>query len=621
MKGGGDICDCLTASLGNKVWNDSNGNGLQDAGETVRAGVRVELYEVNNAKLGLMVASQTTDQYGNYLFSELPPGDYAVRFIAPEGTMFTSANMGLADEIDSDADPTSGFTGIYTLNAGDRNTTVDAGLIEKECPTTPNPDAAQVCEDRSTTFNVLANDLGVGLTLINVAHESAALDVTFKSKGGVISFNAQGDVTYQSMANYYGFDKLVYTLRDASGKTFTQTVDIEVQAVSDAPNPAAGAAYHPGGWETSYVGADKLRHWVHGYTLNDFGPFKDSADALQQFGTYNKDHSVADDTDKAAFVRLYGLTTNAGTADILFDGKVLDFSAGQTYDIALDDIKAGKLDLDFHKAYVTYSLKFAWVDSGSEVADADCQGSIVSTDGLVKISTPVALDLNGDGHIGVTGATSSSQKDTGAPLGHTVQFDIDGDGKADTIERFDGSGDGILVDNRDGLVGTQMDGTRLFGNDNGAFSNGYDKLAQLDVNGDGRLDGSELQGLLVWVDNGDAQVQDGELRTLGAAGIAAVSTQMHVTVDDQGRGHLESSATRVDGSELMSEDVFFARVEELPSPCDVIAGGDHTMDSLIGAAVPETAALAQAADVHDVSEAAELLRKIGAALHWEAAPA
>ncbi len=32
------------AKIGDKVWNDTNGNGIQDTGETGKAGVKVELY-------------------------------------------------------------------------------------------------------------------------------------------------------------------------------------------------------------------------------------------------------------------------------------------------------------------------------------------------------------------------------------------------------------------------------------------------------------------------------------------------------------------------------------------------------------------------------------------------
>ncbi|MBS0343025.1 MAG: hypothetical protein JSS56_21135, partial [Proteobacteria bacterium] len=85
----------------------------------------------------------------------------------------------------------------------------------------------------------------------------------------------------------------------------------------------------------------------------------------------------------------------------------------------------------------------------------------------------------------------------------------------------------------------------------------------------------------------------------------------------EGRGHLQSSATRDDGSQLMSEDVFFAHAQDLPAAADVLGGGESALDALVGAGNPSTGAIASAldvSDVSDVSDAAELLRRISAAL-------
>ena len=173
-----------------------------------------------------------------------------------------------------------------------------------------------------------------------------------------------------------------------------------------------------------------------------------------------------------------------------------------------------------------------------------------------KAHSPSAIDMNGDGRIGVTGATSSIDKDEGAALGRTVSFDIDGDGDRDTIEWFAG-GDGILVDNRDGMAADDMSGARLFGDEGGRYANGYEKLAELDANGDGAISGDELDGLALWMDDGDAVVERGEMVSASDAGVASISTAMTEEVED-GRAHMRSTATMADGSTRMSEDVWFA---------------------------------------------------------------
>jgi len=68
-------------SLGDTVWLDANNNGLLDAGETGIENVTVELLDSG----GAVIATDVTDANGNYLFSDLPPGDYSVRITAPAG--------------------------------------------------------------------------------------------------------------------------------------------------------------------------------------------------------------------------------------------------------------------------------------------------------------------------------------------------------------------------------------------------------------------------------------------------------------------------------------------------------------------------------------------------------
>ncbi|WP_293682485.1 SdrD B-like domain-containing protein, partial [Spirosoma sp. 48-14] len=118
----------LPASLGDYVWLDTNKNGQQDPTETGVASVTAVLYD---AVSGTVVSTTVTDSQGKYLFTNLDPGSYYVKFTAPVGTTFTSANVG-ADATDSDVASLtgqSGTTGTYSLTAGQQELTVDAGLI------------------------------------------------------------------------------------------------------------------------------------------------------------------------------------------------------------------------------------------------------------------------------------------------------------------------------------------------------------------------------------------------------------------------------------------------------------------------------------------------------------
>ncbi|MBN1558615.1 hypothetical protein JW998_00080, partial [candidate division KSB1 bacterium] len=116
-----------SASLGNYIWDDLNNDGIQDAGEPGVDGVTVNLYKSDGTTL---LGTTTTAGGGIYGFANLAPGDYIVEFVAPVGWGFTKQDQGSDDTKDSDADPTTGRSHIVSLDAGENDPTIDAGLVE-----------------------------------------------------------------------------------------------------------------------------------------------------------------------------------------------------------------------------------------------------------------------------------------------------------------------------------------------------------------------------------------------------------------------------------------------------------------------------------------------------------
>lgn len=118
-----------TGAIADFVWEDTNGNGLQDGGEPGLAGVTVTLYAASDPLTPLM--STTTNASGLYGFAGLAPGDYIVSFdlttAAAPGLVFTVADAGSDDAVDSDADPVSGRTGTISVSSGEVVDTIDAG--------------------------------------------------------------------------------------------------------------------------------------------------------------------------------------------------------------------------------------------------------------------------------------------------------------------------------------------------------------------------------------------------------------------------------------------------------------------------------------------------------------
>lgn len=123
------------ASLGDYVWLDRDADGYQDEGELPLPGVTVTLFNADGTPVidinGDPVAPQQTDANGNYLFTNLVPGDYYIQFTPPAGYHRSPANVigeTIGDEFDSDADPLTGRTEVTTLSSGENDSTWDAGF-------------------------------------------------------------------------------------------------------------------------------------------------------------------------------------------------------------------------------------------------------------------------------------------------------------------------------------------------------------------------------------------------------------------------------------------------------------------------------------------------------------
>ena len=101
-------------ALGDFVWDDLDGDGVQDAGEPGVEGVGVTLFQVDpGGGAPIEIGTDTTDVDGLYLFTDLPPGEYYVVFdlaTLPTGSVVTFQDQGGDDTVDSDADPITGQT-------------------------------------------------------------------------------------------------------------------------------------------------------------------------------------------------------------------------------------------------------------------------------------------------------------------------------------------------------------------------------------------------------------------------------------------------------------------------------------------------------------------------------
>ena len=118
--------------IGDFVWDDRNGNGMQEPGEPGIANVEVQLLGPNQ-----FFASTTTSSSGAYLFTNVATGSYSV-FIPtlPPGYTFTLSFQGYPFE-DSNFDQ-SGLASVFLSSNNRQDLTIDAGLIRRNQPV-PEP--------------------------------------------------------------------------------------------------------------------------------------------------------------------------------------------------------------------------------------------------------------------------------------------------------------------------------------------------------------------------------------------------------------------------------------------------------------------------------------------------
>ncbi len=163
------LCNMAPVQIGNRVWIDTDKDGIQDPGETPVKGVTVRVYDATGATL---LGTAVTDENGEYYFSsnvtEAAAGDgnnvgggiaagsaYVIRFDNPAdyasgGPLFgyslttkdaTDSTSSLDESIDSDASTVSEYPQIstYKLLPGVNDHTFDVGFNPPVTPTTVPP--------------------------------------------------------------------------------------------------------------------------------------------------------------------------------------------------------------------------------------------------------------------------------------------------------------------------------------------------------------------------------------------------------------------------------------------------------------------------------------------------
>ncbi len=215
--------------IGDFVWNDANGDGVQDAGESGAANVGVDLLD---SDLGDVMLSTTTNAAGVYVIANVPEGDYVVQFSVPEPWVFAPANAGGDDSLDSDvteivavsagaaglldgastvvlaAGGTVGRTGSFFVPAGATDMTIDAGIFQvlvlPEPPiTNPEPPVNNPPVVTSTPVPDDTKVAGIQTTLPQTGFAEwqaavLALALMLGGAGVLLAFRRKEDIVYMT---------------------------------------------------------------------------------------------------------------------------------------------------------------------------------------------------------------------------------------------------------------------------------------------------------------------------------------------------------------------------------------------------------------------------------------
>ncbi len=538
-----------TGQIGNLVWNDANRNGVQDAGETGIANRTLTLKTCEGVAMG----TETTDAQGLYRMNYITAGGWMVEVALEDGESFSTAGAG-DSQTDSDivtVEGNVGRTACFTMADGEINMTVDVG-IHKVAPATGSIGRG-VWHDVNRNGVQDNGETGLpGAAVVLYDGSGAQIGTANTSPDGGFLFPNLPAGCYSVAASANGYSVATTPAR-VDNLCLNGTKDEVANALFGLTTPATAPP-------TPYACMTGLR--LDRVTVTY--PAKHSHYTYERF--YNSQFRFFDADHKPLF-------------DLSYDDLRADYGYG-----------AAKWTWSYYKWQKYFSSPATRTANDQVRYVAAVRDGVESgrTRCSINVYSPLAFDLNGDGKIGVTGSSTARDAER-ATLGKTVAFDIHAEGQPQQMEWFAGDGDGILVDNRDGRAAVDMKGSRLFGDQAGLFRNGFEQLAQLDTNRDGVVSGAELNGLSVWVDNGDAVVQPAELRSVQDTGIVSIATTMSVM-----HGLMQSSATMADGRTVLAEDVWFgvaptapavATAAPAPAPLAAWAAGLGLLMTALGTAM------------------------------------
>ncbi len=117
---------CPSGGVCGFVFNDTNGNGIQDAGETGIEGAKVTLFVGTD-----FVGPIDTNPDGTFNFGIYPDGTYTISVQVPQGTQPSPTDVG-SDSSDSDGSPDGLGNSVATVTVVNGSAQVDFGFVTQK---------------------------------------------------------------------------------------------------------------------------------------------------------------------------------------------------------------------------------------------------------------------------------------------------------------------------------------------------------------------------------------------------------------------------------------------------------------------------------------------------------
>jgi protocatechuate 3,4-dioxygenase beta subunit len=350
------------ASLGDKVFLDSNADGIQDAGEAGVDGVTVNLIQG-----GQVVGTQVTANGGEYLFTDLVPGDYQVEFVAPDGFEFTTANQGGDDAVDSDANPTTGLTQTVTLESGENNLTLDAGLLEL----TPGIEIEKLVNGEDADTAAEAVEIAAGDDAIFTYEVTNTGEVSFAADEVVVT---DDNGTAGDTSDDFNPDQVLdngFNVGDANqnnaldtGETWSYTKTLAAEDLSTSTTTTTNHVIDFEGFDKGTVIDNEYASL--GVTISASG-------GSNQAMIFDSANPTGGDGD----LKTPGYGANNTTAQ----GNILIISEDGDSSDPDDNARGGTIAFDFDNGVNINSLSFVDIEeNGGKVFTTDANGNVTTTD-------------------------------------------------------------------------------------------------------------------------------------------------------------------------------------------------------------------------------------------------